>query len=352
MLRERLAKVPPDDRRWEAALQVEASADGAQVPPLAGRYRIERRGCLTFTPRFPPEGPLGYRIRLDHRALAVLSGTSTGPDSVQQWSFRLPARPVPVASTRITGVYPSSPVVPANQLRWYLEFSAPMREGEALRHVELLDERGGVVEGAFLRREEELWNPERTRLTLLFDMARVKHGIRRRREVGPVLQAGRNYTLRVSASWPDERGAPLVGDLVHGFRAGPVDRTPVLPERWEVESPGLGSRRPLVVRFGEPLDHALASHLLAVTSSNGSAVPGTIQLGQGDRSWQFVPDSPWYAERYQLRIHPALEDLSGNRVGHVFDADLRRGQGAGLDSAVAVRDFFPVGERTDIRSGT
>ena len=76
-----------------------------------------------------------------------------------------------------------------------------------------------------------------------------------------------------------------------------------------------------------------------------------VRLAGDDRSWQFVPDAPWYAERYQVRVHPALEDLSGNRVGHVFDADLRAGEGAGVDTTAVVREFFPAGEPGGRRPG-
>jgi hypothetical protein len=241
-------------------------------------------------------------------------------------------------------VYPSAPVIPANQLRWYIEFTAPMREGESSRMVELLDERGQVVEGAFLRREEELWNPDRTRLTLLFDMARVKHAIRRRLETGPVLEAGNRYTLRISGEWPDARGATLVDGLSHQFKAGPEDFRPVTPEQWALHPPGIGSRRALLVDFGEPLDHALAARLLAVTGPDGQPLEGETTLDSNDREWRFVPASPWLAGRYRLQVSPALEDLAGNRVDHVFDADLSRGQQAGVDSAAVILEFSPTGE--------
>ena len=219
-LRKSLARLPEKDAGWSDALTIEATSEAGAVPPLAGRYRIESSGCLKFSPQFSPEGPLSYRVRLDPGALVKLAGAGQTRDTVQQWMFRLPGRPLPASSTEIAAIYPSAPVVPANQLRWYVEFTAPMREGESARMVELLDGRGRVVEGAFLRREEELWNPDRTRLTLLFDMARVKHAIRRRLEVGPVLQAGRSYTLRISSDWQDARGAMLVRVLNTGSRRG------------------------------------------------------------------------------------------------------------------------------------
>lgn len=343
-LRKSLSRIPDSDSGWSGALTIKAAATEQDVPPLAGRYRIEPSGCLKFSPRFSPEGPLSYRVRLDPGALVKLAGAARTSDTVQQWMFRLPSRPIPAPTTDIAGIYPSAPVVPANQLRWYLEFTAPMREGEAARMVELLDQEGQVVEGAFLRREEELWNPDRTRLTLLFDMARVKHAIRRRLEVGPVLVAGRSYTLRVSPEWQDSRGARLVHGLTHRFKAGPGDFSAIEPHRWALQAPVIGSRKPVRIDFGKPLDHALASRFIAVRGPDDEVLTGTVKLVNHDREWQFVPDTPWLAGRYQLRINPALEDLAGNRVGHRFDADLTKGQDAGVAAEPSVIEFFPTGE--------
>jgi hypothetical protein len=234
--------------------------------------------------------------------------------------------------------------VPANQLRWYLEFSAPMREGEGQGRVHLLDSQGKEMKGAFLTVQEELWDRDRRRLTLLFDMGRVKQGIRTRVEAGPVLRPGGSYSLKIDADWPDARGAALARGMVHHFRAGPADHGMVRPTAWQLHPPGIGSRRPLVVDFGEPLDHALAARLLAVNGPEGQPIEGEVSLRSSDREWQFIPASPWLAGRYQLRINPALEDLAGNRVDHVFEADLSRGQQAGVDSAAVILEFSPIGE--------
>lgn len=343
-LRKSLARLPEQDAGWSNALTIKATSAAGEVPPLAGRYRIEPSGCLKFSPRFSPEGPLSYRVRLDPGALVKLAGAAKTRDTVHQWMFRLPGRPLPAASTGIAAIYPSAPVVPANQLRWYVEFTAPMREGEAARMVQLLDDRDRVVEGAFLRREEELWNPDRTRLTLLFDMARVKHAIRRRLEVGPVLQAGRSYTLRISSDWRDARGARLVQGLTHQFKAGPEDYAPIAPRRWSLRAPAIGSRGPMRLDFGKPLDHALARRMIVVIGPEGAPLAGKVSLVDDDRRWLFTPESPWLAGAYQVKVNPALEDLAGNRVGHSFDADLQRRESAGVASHPAILDFSPVGE--------
>jgi hypothetical protein len=49
-----------------------------------------------------------------------------------------------------------------------------MSRGEAYRRVHLLDATGRPINLAFLEIEQELWDPEGRRLTLLFDPGRVK----------------------------------------------------------------------------------------------------------------------------------------------------------------------------------
>jgi hypothetical protein len=339
-LRKALARIPAQDPGWSAALTVRAVAGREAVPPLVGQYGIAAKGCLRFAPRFPPEGPLSYHIRLDPTALARLAGRRPESDTVREWRFQLPGLAVPAPSTVVSAVHPSAGIVPANQLRWYVEFSAPMREGEAAERVHLLDARGQEIRGAFLSVQQELWDPERRRITLLFDMGRVKRGIRTRIEAGPVLRPGKRYALRIDADWRDARGAPLVRGVVHRLRAGPEDHAPVNPGRWSLRAPAIGSRAPLELDFGEPLDHALAQRLIAVQGPDGP-VAGEVALSADDRRWRFSPHAPWLAGRYRLRVHPALEDLAGNRLGHAFDADLGRGQRAGVDSLGVTLEFSP-----------
>ncbi len=341
-IRRALGRIPPDDPRWSSVLAVRVGAGDGALPPVAGRYAIGD-DCLRFVPRYRPEGPLAYRVRLDDSALGALAGRRVRGQA-HEWTYQLPGRgPVP-STTRVTGIYPSSPVVPANQLRWYVEFSAPMRDGEAAERARLVDQEGRPVDGAFLKVQEELWDPDRRRITLFFDMGRVKRGIRTRMESGPVLRPGKRYSLEIDRDWRDAAGAALVGGVTHSFRAGPEDHSPVEPTRWRLTPPAIGTRGALAVDFGEPLDHALASHLIAVTRLDGTPVGGEGRLSREDRTWEFIPDQPWFGEPYQVRVHPALEDLSGNRVGHAFDADLASGAGAGVDPAGVNIEFVPAGE--------
>src|SRR3954466_7112132 len=65
---------------------------------------------------------------------------------------------------RLEAIYPSGDAVPANHLKFYLHFSAPMREGVFLNYCRLLDEHGAEIAEPF--RETELWSEDHQRLTL------------------------------------------------------------------------------------------------------------------------------------------------------------------------------------------
>jgi hypothetical protein len=307
---------------------------------MAGRYDVSD-SSIRFTPRYAPEGIGALEVSLDRDAWRSATGRRLMMGQELWWKLALPAPAAPSSTTRVLAIHPSATVIPANQLRWYIEFSAPMREGEALKHVVLRDGRGAIVEKAFLEVDQELWDPTRTRLTLLFDMGRVKQGIRSGDDLGPVLKQGEHYTLEVDQAWPDARGAILAADLRHRFRAGPVLHQALDPARWTIGELRPGSRAPLVVSFGDALAHALAERMIAVTCAVGERVAGTLTLLDGDRRLAFVPAAGWLAIPYQLRVHPALEDVAGNRVGHAFDASIPAGESAGVETQAVVVPIAP-----------
>ena len=318
---------------WTRALVVSARPPGAAdaAPALAGRHEVVE-GAARFTPSFAPAAGLEYVVRLDTPLVAA--------PVVRRWRLAEPRTRMP--STRVRAVHPSAEVVPENLLRFYVEFSAPMREGEATKRLRLVDGDGREIERALLEVERELWDPERRRLTVLLDPGRVKRGIRTNVELGPPLRAGGRYALRIDSLWPDARGVPLAAAHEQRFRAGPADRRRPDPSRWTLSAPAVGSRDTLLVAFGEPLDHALAAHLLEVVDAEGRAVGGVVALDDADRRWRFAPVDRWRAGPYELRAAPALEDLAGNAVGRVFDADLERGESARSESrAPAAVSFTP-----------
>jgi hypothetical protein len=60
-----------------------------------------------------------------------------------------------------------------------------------------------------------------------------------------------------------------------------------------------------------------ARDLIAVAAPDGTRMPG--QLSDGETRWSFVPDEHWRPGRYELRVHPSLEDPAGNRICAAFE---------------------------------
>ena len=88
-----------------------------------------------------------------------------------------------------------------------------------------------------------------------------------------------------------------------------------------MRAPATGTRRPLTVEFGEPLEQALALRLLAVTDAAGRPVEGEAVLGDSERRWGFVPAQAWAAGALLLVVPTIIEDLAGTNIGKVFDVD-------------------------------
>jgi hypothetical protein len=74
-----------------------------------------------------------------------------------------------VATTEVVAIHPTADVVPRNLLRCYVEFSAPMGEGDAAAHVWFVDDDGEPLAEALLPTEYELWDAAHRRLTVLLD---------------------------------------------------------------------------------------------------------------------------------------------------------------------------------------
>jgi hypothetical protein len=289
---------------WSSLFAVYA-ATGSDPPPVTGNYAVQD-GDLTFTPRYP----------LSVKTRAVLRITGKPPVEAM---FTPPTRSVN-RTTRVEQVYPSANVLPANLLRFYIQFSGPMRRGDAWNHIRLLDRSAKPLDLPFLELDQELWDGEARRLTVLFDPGRIKRGVLPRDEAGTALTEGGEYTLVIDATWPDQHGAPLVADFRKTFRVVPEARNGIDLKTWKLQPPA-ASASPLLVDFPAPLDYALLNRLLDVHSSTGR-VEGKVILARHETQWQFLPDTPWAAAAYKLQVDTALEDVAGNRVGRPFDVDV------------------------------
>lgn len=283
------------------------------LPAMSGSFAIVDGG-LRFQPKYPLTPGVRYRAVFD---VSAISGSQQRLERV----FELP-RPPAQPATQVVAIYPSANRLPENQLKFYIHFSNPMSRGEAYDRVHFLNESGKEIEGAFLELGEELWDPTGKRFTLLFDPGRIKRGLQPRESLGPVLEAGKKYTLVIDAQWHDAAGQQLKGGERKSFAAVAADEQPIEPKLWKVDAPSAGSTASLTVTFPEPLDHALLHRLLWVIDPSGEQVAGAITVTRGETCWQFVPQHDWKSGTHRLMIDASLEDLAGNRVGEPFEVDL------------------------------
>ena len=300
--------------QWQSIFAVYATPleteSKASTPALLGSYQLNETG-IVFQPRFGVEDGMRYR--------AVYRPAGDAPP-LERLFETAPRDRTP--TTEVTQVYPTADLLPENQLKFYLHFSAPMSFGEAYRRVHLLDEKGEKIALPFLEIDQELWDPGRRRLTVFFDPGRVKSGLVPNVEEGPPLREGLGYTLLIDRDWLDAEGKRLKTEFRKAFRVGAPDREPPNLATWQLTPPEANSREPLRVMFPEPLDRALLDHLISVTTAERETVNGTITVSDRETLWQLTPQAPWAAGNYILEVGTVLEDLAGNSIGRPFEVDV------------------------------
>lgn len=329
------ADLTPDE--WAAILRVtvqRSPASSGDLPPMAGTYTTD--STLRFWPSFPLDPGRTYDVRFNPSAvsrarLANLGGIS-GTVSVPA-SGKLP-------STVVTTVYPTSDVIPENELRMYIRFSAPMGQQGGLEHIAFVDDTGIEIPGVVLPLDTDLWSADRTRYTVILDPGRVKREILPNRQMGRPLRKGETISIVVRKDWPDANGLPLAAQFTRRYRVGPPAEHALATKDWQIAAPPVGTRDPVTVTFPAPLDFGLLQRSLAV-SRGVTPVAGDVAIEPGETRWAFAPRTDWERGPYVLTVQPILEDLAGNRIGRAFEV-LSRGEALPAESGVPVSVPFIV----------
>lgn len=311
---EEIAKLGGDGPIAEAAGRAWLTLSlGDQTPtPMFGGYEL-RGSTLRFRPRFALVRGVAY-------SAASFAGDGPLGKPVAHAEYRVPMLQQS-ATTTVVGVSPNLPTLPANVLKFYVTFSAPMRQGrEVLQQVRLLDEAGKELVAPW--RDMELWDADAVRLSLFVHPGRIKQGVNLRDDFGPVLEPGKRYTLVVGTDLVDAAGLPLARSFRYAFTTAPELRTRVDVAAWSIDAPMSGSREPLVVVFDRPLDRHLALRALALHDDTGQELLGRAVVAEDGRRWTWTPTGRWSAGGYTLKVDPVLEDLCGNSPLRAFDHDL------------------------------
>ena len=283
------------------------------MPAVLGKLSlvVEKPFALLFEPRFSLQDGIRYRARLQ------LDGLTVQAELFRELEPKIP-------TTLVEKVYPTGARLPENLLKFYVHFSNPMAMRNVYEHVHLRDEEGRELVQPFLEIREELWDPQGKRLTLLLDPGRIKRGLVPNVENGSILCKGGRYALVIDAALQDAQGQPLVRSFRKEFIAVESDHRQPRIEDWKIELPKVGSLHPLIIRFGESLEQAIATRGIQLYC-NGVAVEGEFSLREQESESVFQPMNAWRTGEFELRVNSTIEDLAGNSLRKPFEIEITQG---------------------------
>ncbi len=290
-----------------------------EFPKVLGRFK--RKGnSLLFYAKYGFSPGQSYTVVVDNQKLA---GTSSA-NAIQPYHSVIKIPDFEVESeTYVRNVYPSIGELPMNQLKLYVEFSAPMRQGGAAKHLKLYRMPGKEIDPeAFLSMPEELWGPERKRLTVLFDPGRIKRGVGPNLQLGLPLVEGGEYCLVIEKEWMDSNGAELTESFKKNFSVTKSDRQSPNPEDWHIIRPAADSQDPIIIDFMEAMDFGLLQSAIVIRDQSYRQLKGQIHISDQEKKWEFTPQNAWSPGDYNIVINARLEDLAGNNLNRKFEVDL------------------------------
>lgn len=283
-----------------------------QPVPILGNYSNDT--ALLFEPLIPFSPGNEYGIFVKNKKAG---------------SFHIPA-PSDSDAPVVLAVYPNADTLPQNTLKLYLQFSQPMREGQSAQYIHLVKNNTDTLPGVFLDLQPELWNEDRTVLTVWFDPGRIKRGLQPNLRLGPPLKEGEHYQVLIDKDWHSAAGLALRDNYVTAFVAGKRDSLSPDPATWNIRIPSKGTLQPIKIVIDEPLDYFLLLECLQVMHEDKSIVKGHFDVAKtGDRI-QFTPAEPWQAGNFYLAVATKLEDLAGNNINRVFDRDVTQQKKVGV----------------------
>lgn len=297
----------PTDRELPDIMQVfvgPVEACCAGKTPIAGTYDLSG-DTLKFTPAFDFIAGQTYTVQSRDGAVSQSSFVIAPDDGL----------PMP----QVVAIYPSGPTLPENTLRFYIQFSTPMMPHRADEFIKLLDANGKADTAAFMSFTQELWNEDRTQLTLLMDPGRIKRGVAQNLTLGPALLEGHQYSIVVDSGWPSALGGQDASRFQKLFSVSPALRSLPDVDLWRIQSPTRGTDMPLVITFDRPFDQQQARGAITLNDAEGRRISGKVVLDEYEHQWQFKPDALWPGSKIQIVIDARLEDVAGNNFRELLD---------------------------------
>lgn len=296
--------LPYNEETIVSGLQVMLSSKDAV--PMMGSFESKSH-VIHFLPLVPLSRGLTYDIFFQGKRITQLQ--------IPNFST--------VEKARLLAVYPTADTLPSNLLKFYLHFSASMREGEAEKHIALLDENKDTLKDIFLHLKPELWNDSGNTLTIWLDPGRIKRDLIPNRQLGNPLKEGKKFTLVISEVWRDVTERPLKKTYHKTFSVTGRDSISPDVDSWLLSIPEVNTRQALKIDCKEALDYFLLKETIYVIDENKKPISGEIKIASGENMLFFTPESNWFPGEYQLIVSSYLEDLAGNNFLRPFDRDMQ-----------------------------
>ena len=316
LLKDESAPIQPSDLLQVFVGDAENCCDGKSA--IAGKYRIVGQK-LIFDPSFDFVTGQSYTV-------STRGKISNQPVSEQMTEFTIGAQSV-VSSPEVIAIYPSGDEIAENTLRFYIHFSEPMQPHRSTEFIRLVDESGEPDLAAFMTFKQELWNEDRTRLTLLMDPGRIKRGVATNIDLGPALLAGNRYSIVIEDGWPNAGGGQELVKFEKRFTVSKSLRVLPNTDLWQFSHPRNATRDALKIIFDRPFDYQLAQNAITVRDDKENLISGTISIEDQEKTWSFVPDTAWESAEIRVIIDARLEDTAGNNfrelLDHSVDTDTR-----------------------------
>lgn len=225
---------------------------------------------------------------------------------------------------RLLSFYPKLDTVPENLLKMYLVFSKPMQQSQStLDFIKVFNTTTSEEVQIFLPLENELWNADRTELTLWLDPGRIKKDLIPNKEQGIPIKQGNNYEVVVENTLTDQEGIELGKPYVKRFSVAGRDIQKPNVKQWELTIPSVKSKEALGITFNDFLDAQLIEETISVINANRQQLKGSFLISKKGNNVLFVPEEAWKKGSYTLQIESRLEDLGGNNLNRLFDTDLQ-----------------------------
>lgn len=225
---------------------------------------------------------------------------------------------------RLLGIYPKLDTVPENLLKMYLVFDKPMQQSQStLDFIKVFNQTTEKEVEVFLPLENELWNADKTELTLWLDPGRIKKDLIPNQEKGIPIEKGNDYEMVIENGLSDKDGTELGKPYVKRFHVGKRDETRPNKDQWKITKPSFDTREGLGISFGESMDVMLIEESIQIIGENNEVLEGGFLPSKKGTSVLFIPEKLWKKQTYKIAVSSTIEDLAGNNLYRLFDVDLK-----------------------------